>query len=317
MTYGQFFCYNFFMKLVDAHAHLTDRDFENDLQKVIASANESGVTKVISAGYDFLSSQKALELAENQDGIFATAGVHPENLANFEEVFSLEDEKQGKNQKSELFDALFFEKARLNLEKEFEKIENLAQNAKIVAIGEIGLDYHFLDFLGREKLEKFGQILTEAEKEELKNLQKWAFLKQIEISGRLKKPIVVHSRDAMGDTLEILKNHRLGRESLLHCYSGSLESAQELMKLGFSFSFGGVVTFKNAKNVQEVVKNLPIERILLETDSPYMSPEPFRGKRNEPKNVVYVADQIARLKGMKIDEVARITTENAERLFRI
>lgn len=305
------------MKLIDAHAHLTDRDFESDLQKVIATAEESGVTKVISAGYDFLSSQKALKLAESKEGIFATAGIHPENLANFEEIFSQAEEERRNNQKSEIFDALFFEKTRKNLEKEFEKIENFAQNAKIVAIGEIGLDYHFLEFLDRHKQEKFAQKLTENEKENLKTLQKWAFLKQIQIASSLKKPIVVHSRDAMGDTLEILKNHRLERESLLHCFSGSLESAKELMKLGFSFSFGGVVTFKNAKNVQEVVGVLPIERILLETDSPYMSPEPFRGKRNEPKNVVYVADQIARLKGCTIDEVARITTENAERLFGI
>ncbi len=290
------------MKLIDSHAHLTDEDFEGDLQKVILNANDGGVTKVISAGYDFSSSQKALELAKECEGVFATAGIHPENLADFEEA---------------LLEADFFEKAKKNLKKEFDKVENLAQDQKIVAIGEIGLDYHFIDFIRREKQEKFGQNLTEDEKENIKNLQKWAFLKQIEIAERLKKPIVVHSRDAMGDTLEILKNHRLERESLLHCFSGSLESAQELMKLGFSFSFGGVVTFKNAKNVQEVVKNLPIERILLETDSPYMSPEPFRGKRNEPKNVVYVADQIARLKNTPIDEVARITTENAERLFGI
>ena len=174
-----------------------------------------------------------------------------------------------------------------------------------------------MDFLGDQKQEKFGQNLTGNEKESIKNLQKWAFLKQIGIADRLNKPVVVHSRDAMGDTLEILRNHRLKRESLLHCFSGSLESAKELMKLGFSFSFGGVVTFKNAKNVQEVVKNLPPERILLETDCPYMSPEPFRGKRNEPKNVVYVADKIAKLRELSIEEVARITTQNAERLFEI
>lgn len=302
------------MKLIDAHAHLTDRDFEDDLQKVISSANENGVSKVISAGYDFSSSQKALELAESQEGIFSTAGIHPENLADFEKAFSEPDEN---NQSGEIFDKKFFENAKENIEKELKKIEKLAQNEKVVAIGEIGLDYHFFDFLAKHKQEKFLQILSENEKENMKNLQKWAFLRQIEIAERLKKPIVVHSRDAMGDTLEILRTHRLTRDSLLHCFGGSLESAKELMKLGFSFSFGGVVTFKNAKNVQEVVKGLPIERILLETDCPYMSPEPFRGKRNEPKNLVYVADQIARLKGLTIDEVAQKTTENAERLFGI
>ena len=121
----------------------------------------------------------------------------------------------------------------------------------------------------------------------------------------------------MGDTIEILKKVRLKRESLLHCFSGSYESAKILMELGFSFSFGGVVTFNNAKNVVEVVKNLPIEKILLETDCPYMTPVPFRGQRNEPKNIVYIADAISRIKGMTIEEVAEITTKNAERLFKI
>ena len=130
-------------------------------------------------------------------------------------------------------------------------------------------------------------------------------------------PIVVHSREAMGDTIEILKNNRPNKESLLHCYSGSVESAKILMDLGFSFSFGGVVTFSNAKTAVEVVKSLPIEKILLETDCPYLTPVPFRGKRNEPKNVVYVADMIARIKNMTIEEVAEKTTENAKRLFGI
>ena len=121
----------------------------------------------------------------------------------------------------------------------------------------------------------------------------------------------------MGDMLEILKKHPLKKPSLMHCYGGSVESAQELMKLGFSFSFGGLVTFKNAKNVVEVVKALPIEKILLETDCPYMCPEPYRGQRNEPRNVVYVADAIARHKNMTIEEVAEITTNNAKRLFGI
>ena len=147
--------------------------------------------------------------------------------------------------------------------------------------------------------------------------QKEFFIKQIEIANKLDLPIVVHSREAMGDTIEILQKHPPKRPSLMHCYNGSLESAKILMKLGFSFSVGGLVTFKNAKTVQEVVTNLPIENILLETDCPYMTPVPFRGQKNEPKNVVYTADAIAKLKNISIEEVASFTTENSKRLFGI
>ena len=308
------------MKLVDSHAHLTDKIFENDLDAVISRAKEGGVQKIVSAGYDFSSSKKALGLANAREGIFATAGIHPENVADFDAIFEKIDKNRGKIDKNDdcpnlIFDENFLFEAEKSLEEELEKIEKLAQNEKVVAIGEIGLDFHFLGFLDKQKQEKFGQKLDEEEIKNLKNLQKRAFFAQIDLAQSLKKPIVVHSRDAMGDTFEILKKYHLKRESLLHCFGGSLESAKELVKLGFSFSFGGVVTFKNAKNVQEVVKNLPLERILLETDCPYMSPEPFRGTRNEPKNVLYVADQIARLKNLPIEEVARVTTQNAARLF--
>lgn len=316
------------MELIDCHAHLTDAAFLPEQAAIIEAAKDAGVKKIVCAGYDLSSSQNALELAKNQQGIFSAAGIHPENLADFENV--LENvakgvEKEQKCEKNapkfscgdEIFDEDFCQNARNALEQDFCKIEKVAGEAKVVAIGEIGLDYHFLEFLDKKKVEKIGEKMTENEKENIKNLQKWAFLAQIEIANKLHKPIVVHSRDAMGDTLQILKNHPLSKNSLLHCYSGSLESAKELMAMGFSFSFGGVVTFKNAKTVQEVVKNLPIERILLETDCPYMSPEPFRGQRNEPKNVVYVADQIARLKGLPIEDVCRITTQNAEKLFGI
>ncbi len=284
------------MKLVDVHAHLTDEKYV-DLLEVIGRAEEAGIEKIISAGCDFLSSQKAIQLAQTQQNIFATVGIHPENIADFES-FGVQALKNAKN----------------DFENEFAKICDLAKQKKVVAIGEIGLDYHYIDYLADQQ-HKFGDKITEKQIEEIKSLQKMAFEEQIQLANELEKPIVVHSRDAMGDTIEILKKNSLKKESLLHCFSGSFESAKILMKLGFSFSFGGVVTFKNAKNVQEVVKNVSIENILLETDCPYMSPEPFRGQRNEPKNVVYVADMIARLKGISIEQVAKVTTENAMRLF--
>ena len=251
--------------MVDVHAHLTDQKFD-DVEQVVLNAEENGVGKIICSAYNLLSSQQAVDLSKRFNQVYANVGIHPENV----EEWSAETIKN---------------------------LENLSKNSKIVAIGEIGLDYYW--------------------RQDTKEKQKQIFVDQINLANKLNLPIVVHSREAMGDTIEILKNNRPNKESLLHCYSGSVESAKILMDLGFSFSFGGVVTFSNAKTAVEVVKSLPIEKILLETDCPYLTPVPFRGKRNEPKNVVYVADMIARIKNMTIEEVAEKTTENAKRLFGI
>lgn len=259
--------------MIDVHAHLVDEQFEKDLPKVVARAVEDGVA-IISAGCCFSTSKTCVELSEKFESVFATVGIHPQDVDKFEEG-------------------------------DLAKIEKLAKGKKVVAIGEIGLDYHYFDGLTKEEVSSN------------KQRQKELFVSQIEIANRLDLPVVVHCRDAMGDTIEILKNNPLKKESLLHCYGGSVESARILMRLGFSFSFGGVSTFKNARNVQAVIKELPIEKIMLETDCPYLSPEPFRGRRNEPRNVVYVADLIAKIKGLSIEEVASKTTENAKRMFGI
>lgn len=221
---------------------------------------------VVCSAFNFSSSEEAVELSEKFENVFANVGFHPENTDEIGE------------------DSL-------------KELEKLAKHKKVVAIGEIGLDFH------REGFDK--------------ERQKEFFIKQIELANELKKPIVIHSREAMGETIEVLKKHKPICPSLFHCFSGSIESAKELLELGFSFSIGGVVTFKNARNLPEVVKMLPLDRILLETDCPYMSPVPFRGEKNEPKNVVYIADEIARLKGLQLEEVARVTTENAKRLFNL
>ena len=253
------------MKMVDVHAHLTDQKFD-DVEQVVLNAEENGVGKIICSAYNLLSSQQAVDLSKRFNQVYANVGIHPENVEEWSE-------------------------------ETIKNLENLSKNSKIVAIGEIGLDYYW--------------------RQDTKEKQKQIFVDQINLANKLNLPIVVHSREAMGDTIEILKNNCPNKESLLHCYSGSVESAKILMDLGFSFSFGGVVTFSNAKTAVEVVKSLPIEKILLETDCPYLTPVPFRGKRNEPKNVVYVADMIARIKNMTIEEVAEKTTENAKRLFGI
>lgn len=258
------------MELIDSHAHLNDEAYKDDLNEVLKRVDEELVACICSSS-DLSSSARAIELAKQNKKVFANVGVHPEDAEKFDE----------------------------------KKLVELLKQKKVVAVGEIGLDYHYLKDLSIEQIE------------EKKHLQKEIFIKQISLANKFSLPIVVHSRDAMGDTSEILRNNPPKKPSLLHCYSGSLESAEILMKMGFSFSFGGVLTFKNAKNAQEVVKNLPIEKILLETDCPYLAPEPFRGTRNEPKNVKYVADKIASLKGLSIDEVAFITTQNAKRLFSI
>ena len=254
------------MRFIDAHAHILNECFNEDVDLVVKRAEESGVEKIICAGYDLSSSKKAVELAHRFKNVYATVGLHPENVEGFDV-------------------------------KDFEQFLPLMKDKKCVAIGEIGLDYHFRD--------------------DNKELQKLVFSTQIKIANELDLPIVVHSRDAMGDTIDILQKVNVKKPSLMHCYSGSIESAKILMKLGFSFSFGGVVTFKNAKNVVEVVNLLPIENILLETDCPFMTPVPFRGERNEPKNVVYVADKISRIKDIPIESVADITTQNAKRIFNI
>lgn len=260
------FCYNSLMKLVDAHAHITDERFA-DLNDVIERSTKAGVTKIVCSGYDFLSSENAVNLSKKYPEVFATIGIHPENVEGVD-----------------------FKQVR-------DSFINLAKNSKVVAVGEIGLDYHWT--------------------KETICLQKEVFIKQIQLANELNLPLVVHSRDAIGDTIEILKENKPNKESLIHCYGGSVESAKLLLEMGYSFSFGGVLTFSNAKTAVEVVKFLPMDKILLETDCPYLSPVPFRGQRNEPKNVVYVCDMIARIKGLKIEDVAEKTTENSKRVFGI
>lgn len=176
------------------------------------------------------------------------------------------------------------------------ELKVLAKNKKVVGIGEIGLDYHY----GKDK-----------------ERQKKIFVEQIELANLLNLPIVIHSRDAMGDTMEILKSHKVKNGGLMHCYSGSVESARELKKLGFSFSFGGVCTFKNAKNVCAVIEDLSMDSIMLETDCPYLAPVPHRGERNEPKYIPLIAEKIAELKNIELDEVAKITTNNAKNIFKL
>lgn len=258
------------MELFDSHAHLEDEKFDGDRETVIQQIKEAGVTKVISAGYSLETSKKAKELADKYEFIYATVGVSPNDIPQTED---------------ELWIML-------------EKIEQIAkQSKKILAIGEIGLDYHW--------------------EQRNKELQRLAFIKQIELANRLKLPIVIHTREAIYDTLEILKQNEVIEKGVFHCCPLNRELVKEALKLGFYISFAGPITFKNSKNADEIINMVPNEKMLIETDSPYLSPEPFRGRRNDSRNVKYMAQKIANVKNITIEEVARKTYENAQKIFQM
>lgn len=258
------------MELFDSHAHLDDEKFDEDREEMIQKIRESEVTKLISAGYSLEGSEKAKNLSNQYDFIYATSGISPNDIPQTED---------------ELW---------IMLDKIKEMIQ---QNEKIVAIGEIGLDYYW--------------------NQENKELQKLAFIKQIELANELKLPIVIHTREAVMDTIEILKQNEVVSKGVFHCCPLNRELVKEALKLGFYISFAGPVTFKNSKNANEIINMVPNEKILIETDSPYLSPEPFRGKRNDSRNVKFVAQKIADVKNMDLEEIARITYQNAKRIFNI
>lgn len=257
------------MELIDTHAHLDDDKFNEDREQVIQQIKEAGVTKLISAGYSLEGSKKAIELAKGYNFIYATCGISPNDIPQTEE---------------ELW----------NMLREIK--EMVQQNSKIVAIGEIGLDYYW--------------------NKENRELQRLAFIKQIELANELKLPIVIHTREAVMDTIEILKQNEVNFKGVFHCCPLNRELVKEALKLGFYISFAGPVTFKNSKNASEIIELVPNERILIETDSPYLSPEPLRGRRNDSRNVKYVAQKIADVKGFSVDEIAKIVYKNAETIFK-
>ncbi len=253
--------------LLDSHAHYDDKRFEHDLPETISRAIDSGVEYILTASSDIASSVENISLTQKYDILYAAVGVHPHNAADIN---------------NSIISAL----------------ADFASYPKVVAIGEIGLDY-FYDNSPREA-------------------QKVWFAKQISIARNVKLPIIVHDREAHEDTLNILKSED-AREvgGVLHCYSGSVEMAKQILDMGIMISIAGPVTFRNAKKLFEVVKYVPDDMLLIETDSPYLTPEPYRGKRNESAYVKLVAEIIAEIKGRSLDYIAEITTSNAKRLFGI
>lgn len=258
------------MELFDSHAHLDDEKFNEDRNEIIEKIYNSGVTKLITAGYNVESSKIAKKIAEQNDFIYSTAGISPNDIPQNED----------------------------ELWKMIQQIKEIAkQSKKIVAIGEIGLDYHW--------------------NKENKDLQKQAFIKQIDLANELNLPIVIHTRKAAEDTIQILKQNPVINKGVFHCCSLKDHLLQQAIDLGFYISFAGPITFKNSKNAGDVVRLVPNKRILIETDSPYLAPEPNRGKRNDSRNVKYVAQKIAEFKNITTEEVAKITYENAMKIFEI
>ena len=254
------------MTFVDTHAHLYDERYDDDRADMIARAVEAGVTQIISMGDTMAASAQVVADAEQYPTLYAAVGIHPES-------------------------------ACVLTDAERAQILAWAQHPKVVAIGEIGLDYYW---------EKDPQVRA---------VQRELFAVQLNLARAAGLPVCIHDREAHGDTLALLKAEGQGLTGVLHCYSGSLEMARELWKMGYYIGIDGPLTYKNAAKLPDIVREAPQERLLIETDSPYLAPVPLRGKRNEPAYLVHIAAKIAELRGESVEEVAAYTTENARRLY--
>ena len=258
------------MKLFDSHCHLNDERFNEDRESLIIALKNEGVEKLVTAGYSLESSKEAIKLSNKYDFIYATIGISPNDVPD-------NNEKLG---------------------QEIEQLKEVYKmSKKIVAVGEIGLDYHW--------------------NTENKELQKYAFIEQIKLANELDLPIQIHTRDAVMDTLEILKANSVKNGGIFHCCPFNRELVKEGLKLGFYISFAGPTTFKNSKNAAEIINMVPNDKFLVETDSPYLAPEPHRGTRNDPRNVQFIIKKIAEEKGKTFEEVQNMAYENAKRIFRI
>ncbi|MEC0270611.1 TatD family hydrolase [Paenibacillus anseongense] len=247
--------------LTDSHTHLNAEQFQEDQDEVIQRAREASVTRMVNVGFNRETIPSSIALAEKYDFIYTTVGWHPVDAIDM-------------------------------MPGDLEWIESLCQHEKVVAIGEIGLDYYW--------------------DKSPKEVQQRVFREQIRLARKLQMPIVIHNRDAHQDILTILKEEKAAEVGgIMHCFSGSWETAKQCLDMNFHISFGGPVTFKNAKQPKEVLAQVPLDRLLIETDAPYLTPHPFRGKRNESAYVRLVAETAAEIKGISLEELAEITTNNA------
>lgn len=253
-----------YTNIFDTHAHYDDEAFDDDRESLVLSLKDRGVVGIVSCGCDIASTVANQNLSHSFDDFYFAAGFHPENL----EDFSVED---------------------------LEKLEPFFADEKCVAVGEIGLDYHWMN--------------------STKEKQRELFVAQIELAKAKGLPVIVHDREAHGDTLDILKATK--PSGVLHCFSGSVEMAREVIKLGMFLGFNGVATFKNARKIPEVVREIPLDRIVLETDCPYLAPEPYRGKRNDSSFIPFIAQRIGEILGISAQEVLDVTNKNARALYNL
>ena len=250
--------------LFDTHAHYDDERFDGDREALLAGMPEKNVGLIVNPGCDISSSQTAVALAESFDFVYAAVGIHPENCGDFEPGM-------------------------------IDRLRQMTKNPRVVAIGEIGLDYYWAENPPRE-------------------LQQEVLRRQLRLAEELGLPVIIHDRDAHGDTLEIVREFPRVR-GVFHCFAGSAEMARELIKMGWMLSFNGAVTFKNAKKAPEVIAAVPLEKLMIETDAPYLTPVPHRGERNDSSYVRLVAEKIAQIKGLTPEEVEKATWENGRRFF--
>ena len=253
-------------KIFESHAHYDSEQFDEDRHELLMSMPENGIGTIINSGANWDSVTEVVEMAAKYPHVYAAVGMHPD------EVGDLNEER-------------------------FAYLKSQCQKDKVVAVGEIGLDYYWDN--------------------ESHDVQKYWFIKQLDLARELDLPVIIHSREAAADTLEVMKEHGTGLRGVIHCFSYSKELAQEYVKMGYYIGVGGVVTFKNAKKLKEVVEVVPLDRILLETDSPYLAPTPYRGKRNSSLYIPYIAEEIANIKGVTYEEVVAQTEQNGKDLFRI
>ena len=247
----------------ESHAHYDDERFDEDRDTLLVSFPAEGIETVINASSDIKSSKASIALSEKYPFFYAAVGVHPHEVENITEA-------------------------------DIDELRELSKHPKVVAIGEIGLDYYY-DLSPRD-------------------LQRHWFKRQLELADELKMPVIIHSRDAAQECFDIIKNSNV-RNGVIHCYSGSAEMAEEYIKMGFYIGVGGSLTFKNNKKGVETVERIPIEKILIETDSPYLAPVPYRGKRNDSRLLKYVVERISQIKNIPENDICNITKNNAQNLF--
>lgn len=261
--------------IFETHAHYEDRKFDPDRDRVLASLQPGGIERVVNVASSVETTKKSIALAEQYDFIYASVGVHPDDMEDLNE-------------------------------ETIQWLREQAELPQVAAVGEIGLDYYW----PRKEMQQ-PQLDEELER------QRYWFGRQLELAGDAGLPVIIHSRDAAADTLAVMREHHADQiPGVVHCFSYSLEIAEECIRMGYYIGIGGVVTFKNAKKLGEIAARIPLERILLETDCPYMAPEPHRGERNSSLNLPYVAAKIAKLRGISKEEVIAVTRQNAYSFYK-